>query len=106
MLQIQQCPYYWRYGRVFRNSGRELKISAGRRWNQTPAVQKDGTEKVTCLIIPCDVRPFKLWRHLQSVHSKLSEIAVDKAVIMSRIMENNKQSIDENIQTKATIKTN
>ena len=73
--------------------------------DEAPAVQKDGTKKLTCPIIPCDVRTFKLRRHLQSVHSKLSEIAVDKALIMSRIMENNKKSIDTNIQTKAAGKT-
>ena len=54
-------------------------------------VQKDGTKRLLCPVLPCRVRTFKLRRHLQSCHSsQLSDDKINYAIEMALIMESNK----------------
>ena len=52
---------------------------------------KDGSLKLTCPLINCNLRTFKLKRHLATVHNDLKSNDIEFAVEVARQMEKNKK---------------
>ena len=58
--------------------------------------QQDGSKRLTCPILSCNIKTFKLKRHLQTVHHTLSCGSIDVAMQMSKLITDNSYSEETN----------
>ena len=82
-----------RMDQIMRDSFNEQNISKDDT-HEAPIIlrQKDGTKKLGCLFHNCEVKTFRLRRHLKTIHSELTQEEMDYLVKMSLAMASNATS--------------